>query len=100
VIKTITITTPPPSRRSFSPTNQQNVQKSSYEVHQTIRDQSPDFSKSLPRYSPTKTKVTEIQETNLPDGDKKSHYITEVYVHRTAGDKSETPGTLDLPIPL
>lgn len=99
VIKTITITTPPPSRRSFSPTNQQNVQKSSsYEVHQTIRDQSPDLSKSLPRYSPTKTKVTEIQETNLPEGDKKSHYITEVYVHRTAGDKSETPGTLDLPI--
>ncbi|XP_052079090.1 uncharacterized protein LOC127717479 isoform X12 [Mytilus californianus] len=91
VVKTITITTPPLSRRSFSPTNQQNVQKTSnYEIRQTVRDQSPDFSKSLPRYSPTKTKVTEIQETNFPEGDKKSHYITEVYVHRTAGDTPES----------
>lgn len=94
VVKTITITTPPLSRRSFSPTNQQNVQKTSnYEIRQTIRDQSPDFTKSLPRYSPTKTKVTEIQETNFPEGDKKSHYITEVYVHRTAGDNNPEPGT-------
>ncbi|XP_063412255.1 uncharacterized protein LOC134695033 isoform X9 [Mytilus trossulus] len=92
VVKTITITTPPLSRRSFSPTNQQNVQKTSnYEIRQTIRDQSPDFTKSLPRYSPTKTKVTEIQETNFPEGDKKSHYITEVYVHRTAGDNNPVP---------
>ncbi|VDI75712.1 tensin [Mytilus galloprovincialis] len=92
VVKTITITTPPLSRRSFSPTNQQNVQKTSnYEIRQTIRDQSPDFTKSLPRYSPTKTKVTEIQETNFPEGDKKSHYITEVYVHRTAGENNPEP---------
>lgn len=94
VVKTITITTPPQSRRSFSPTSQQSQQtsKKSYEFHQTIRDQSPDFTKSLPRYSPTKTKVTEIQETNHPDGDKKSHYITEVYVHRTAGDAPNDQG--------
>ena len=48
---------------------------------------------SLPRHEPTKTKVTEIHEADLPVGQKKSHYITEVYVHRGPGQTNRTTGT-------
>lgn len=51
--------------------------------------------KSLPRHAATKSKVTEIHESAIPEGKKKSHYITEVYVHRSPG-AVPTGMTLDL----
>ena len=82
-------TTPPPhvheptvmrqtTQRSFSSSDSDNYK-----------------TKSLPRHAATKSKVTEIHESSLPEGKKKSHYITEVYVHRSPG-AVPTGMTLDL----
>ncbi|XP_033727865.1 LOW QUALITY PROTEIN: uncharacterized protein LOC117317245 [Pecten maximus] len=91
VIRAISITTPPQSPRPFSPVQKQQT----YQVSTTRttvekqqpqqRDQNLDIQMTLPVHAPTKTKITEVQEVSHPEGQKKSHYITEVYVHRTAG---------------
>ncbi|XP_060075755.1 uncharacterized protein LOC132555421 [Ylistrum balloti] len=90
VIRAISVTTPPQSPRPFSPVQkQQTYQVSStrtmVEQQPPQRDQQIDIQMTLPVHAPTKTKVTEVQEFSHPEGQKKSHYITEVYVHRTAG---------------
>lgn len=89
LVKTITITTTPPhSPRPFSPQSQQKSYSTSSYTYNTSQQRSKDdldFRRTLPRHSPTKTKVTEVQEMSYPEGPKKTHYITEVYVHRSAG---------------
>lgn len=89
VIRAISVTTPPQSPHPFSPLQQQQMYEVSTARHteQTPppRDQNIDIKMTLPIHEPTRTKVTEVQETSYPEGQTKSHYITEVYVHRTAG---------------
>ncbi|OWF49223.1 Tensin-1 [Mizuhopecten yessoensis] len=90
IIRAISVTTPPQSPRPFSPVQQQQTyqvskSRTSVEQQHPQRDQSLDIQMTLPVHAPTKTKVTEVQEFTHPEGQKKSHYITEVYVHRTAG---------------
>lgn len=92
---------PPVERKTFQrdfmtpPVQEPSVMRQTTHRSFSSSDSDKYKTKSLPRHAATKSKVTEIHESAIPEGKKKSHYITEVYVHRSPG-AVPTGMTLDL----